>query len=56
MNIMLIDITISIVRYAYDSDSFTQCKTIYLARMYEPKTKSANFVKRIQTCFEYNSL
>ena len=24
--------------------------------MYEPKTKSANFVKRIQIYFEYNSL
>ena len=30
--------------------------SLYLARMYEPKTKSANFVKIIQIYFECNSL
>ena len=56
MNITLIHINLLIVRYAYVSGGFSQCKTFYLTHMYEPKTKSANFVKRIQIYFEYNSL
>ena len=56
MNITLIHINLLIVRYAYVSGGFSQCQTFYLTHMYEPKTKSANFVKRIQIYFEYNSL
>ena len=37
-----------------ESYSFSQRKTVYLAHMYEPKTKLANFVKRIQIHFEYH--
>ena len=55
-NITFIHITLLIVRYAYVSGSSPMCKTVYLAHQYEPKTKSANFVKKIQIYFENNSL
>ena len=51
----LIHITLLVVGYAYVAGNFSQYKTVYLAHMYEP-TNSANFVKRIQISFEYNSL
>ena len=38
------------------SESFSHRKTVYLVNMYEPKTKSANFVTRIQIYFKCNSL
>ena len=37
-------------------DSFSQRKTDYLAHIYEPKTKSANFVEGIQMHFQYHSI
>ena len=56
MNITLIYITLLIGWYSYASGSFSHCKTVYLTHIYEPKTKSAKFVERIQVYFEYNSL
>ena len=56
MNITLIHINLMIVRYAYVSGSFSQCKIVYLAHMYELETDSTNFVFRIQLYFEYNPL
>ena len=56
MNIAFVCITILIVRYTYVSGSFSQCKTVYLAHMYEPKPESDNFVRIIKIYFECNSL
>ena len=38
------------------SGSSSERKTVYLVHTYEPKTKSANFVKIIQMHFEYHSM
>ena len=57
MNIItLIHVGQLIVRYAYISHRFSQCNTFYPAHIWEPKTMSANFLKRIQIYFEQNSL
>ena len=41
-------ITLLIVRCVHVSGSISHCKTVYLACMYKPKTKLANFVKRVE--------
>ena len=53
---IVIHITLLVVGYAYVAGNISQYKTVYLAHMYEPKTNSASFVKRIQISFECNSL